>query len=208
MTLGNGCEIIGDWKGSGKGGGGGGKGGGGKGAALSARVNGILLFQGHGRPIIRTNGDLRSPDPGNQQNQLKYLQFSGFVAWEFDYDKCSDDNILDDTIFIGLAYMIIMRLIGVLHFGTPCRSWSKARWPPLRNLFHLLEGLPGLNARGKALVAEGNELLRRTVVLITLALMLKFLERHLKIREHTSNQILYPLIYPEEEFGKINKAFH
>ena len=37
-----------------------------------------------------------------------------------------------------------------------------------------------------------------------LALILKFLEKLLKIREHTFSQNLYPLIYLGEEFGKIN----
>ena len=41
--------------------------------------------------------------------------------------------------------------------------------PPLRDLGHLLSGVPGLRARDRQVVEEGNELTRRSVVLLNLA---------------------------------------
>lgn len=44
-----------------------------------------------------------------------------------------------------------------------------ARWPPLRSLRYLLPGLPGLRARERELVREGNELTRRSIILLRVA---------------------------------------
>jgi hypothetical protein len=54
--------------------------------------------------------------------------------------------------------------------GTPCRSWSRARWPPLRDRRHLCDGLPDLSPHELAIVREGNELLRRSLVVLKFAI--------------------------------------
>ena len=53
--------------------------------------------------------------------------------------------------------MIASGLLIAIHFGTPCRSMTWARWPQLRNFDHPL-GLPGLGENAVRLVEVGNAL--------------------------------------------------
>ena len=87
----------------------------------------------------------------------------------FDICKNPSDDILNENAFLSLADLILSGKIGKFHLGVPCRTWSRARVPPLRDLGHLLSGVPGLRARDRQVVEEGNELTRRSVVLLNLA---------------------------------------
>ena len=99
----------------------------------------------------------------------KELSKVGFETREFDYCNNEQDNILDDGVFMDLLLDVLEGKYSAAHFGTPCRSWSRARLPRLRDSQHLYEGVPGLGAKERAIINEGNELLRRSLVLIRVA---------------------------------------
>jgi hypothetical protein len=78
-----------------------------------------------------------------------------------------DENIMNDDYYEKVLQEIGAGLYSVVHLGTPCRTWSRARQPALRNSGKfLLSGFPGLSARLLDLVREGNELLRRSLVIL------------------------------------------
>ena len=93
----------------------------------------------------------------------------GFDTWEFDYCNDGHDDILNPHRFLDLAEGILSGKYSALHFGTPCRSWSKARSPKLRAEKWLYHGVPGLRPHELQIIREGNELLRRSLVLLRLA---------------------------------------
>ena len=92
----------------------------------------------------------------------------GWRSLVFDYDTDPADNILCNERFSLLLHLIIERRVGNVHLGTPCRSWTRARDPPLRSDQCLVDGLPGLTPHQRSLVVEGNELLRRSLVILNL----------------------------------------
>jgi len=100
------------------------------------------------------------------------LRKRGFDVSEVDYDRNPKEDILDDVFYLDLILRIVRGEFSALHFGTPCRTWSQARWPPLRSNRYLLSGLPNLTAAQRALVREGNELSRPAFVLMNLASLL------------------------------------
>ena len=58
--------------------------------------------------------------------------------------------------------LILDLRICAAHFGTPCKSFTWARWPQLRSAHHPL-GLPGLGEKQQLLVNLGNDLLTFTI---------------------------------------------
>ena len=96
------------------------------------------------------------------------MRASGWVTQAFDYDSDPADDILCNERFSWLLHLIIERRVGNVRLGAPCRSWTRARDPPLRSDHCLVNGLPGLTPHPRSLVVEGNELLRRSLVILNL----------------------------------------
>ena len=101
-------------------------------------------------------------------NWSKALRAHGFEVRAFDYCNDSQDDILDDRVFLELMSEVLSGQLSAMHFGTPCRSWSRARLPRLRTLSYISSGVPGLCPRERKIVEEGNELLRRSLILLRL----------------------------------------
>ena len=73
--------------------------------------------------------------------------------WDSKYGQQFDVLMNGQIIFD----MIALGVLVAIHFGTPCRSLTWARWPQLRTPDHPL-GLPGLDENANSLVKVGNAL--------------------------------------------------
>ena len=151
-------------------------------AALGLRVDPHDRFRGY---LVRGFGDdIQKGDfhvASFKQDRRALEVFSGSGHWsaalrarswevdEFDYVKDASCDLLNDDVFLGLMFLIASGSYLAVHFGTPCRTWSRARSPPLRSSRCLLDGLPNLRPHQRQLLAEGNELTRRSLILMNIA---------------------------------------
>jgi len=77
--------------------------------------------------------------------------------------------MLNDDCFLDLLRGIYEIRFGAVHLGISCRTWSVARFPCLRNYLYLVDGFPDLSRSERSLVLDGNELLRRSLFIVRLA---------------------------------------
>ena len=101
----------------------------------------------------------------------------GFLSFAFDIEYNPGCDLLQERVWKSVVRFIKKhhhRII-LIWMGTPCTSWSRARRcdggpPPLRDDDQfLMSGMPGLSMRDQHKVAEGNQLLSRTLDIISLA---------------------------------------